>query len=64
MLGQTSNSDYLFPSVGGKFAQVLQSPLIQIQIPPAPISYDNFRNRLKKHLDSEELKDMGIHLED
>ena len=63
-LGHTSNSDYLFPSVGSMFAQVFKSTLIQIQIPFTPVTYDNFQNSLQKHLDYKELLDMGVHLED
>ena len=45
-LGHASNSDFLFPSVGGKSAQVLELPLMQVQIPPAPVSDDIYRKWL------------------
>ena len=63
-LGYASTSNYVFPCVCGKLTQVSQSTLIQIQIPFAPVTYDNFRNPLKNHLDCKELMDMGVHLED
>ena len=31
------------------------------QIPKVPITYDNYRNHLKKHLDCETLREMGAY---
>ena len=64
MLGYLSDPSNIFSSVGAKFSKVLQSHLITIQISLTPISYNNYRKSFKKHLDCEELKDIGQTLED
>ena len=56
--------DYIFPHVGAKFEQVKPTYYIAIQIPKVPITYDNYRKHLKRHLDCETLKDMGAYPED
>jgi len=38
--------------------------MIEVQVPPASINFNNYRKRLKFHLDSEELKDIGVHPKD
>ena len=63
-LGHNSDNDYIFPQVGAKFARVLPTHDIEIQIPMVSITYNNYRKHLKKHLDCETLKDMGVFLED
>ena len=63
-LGHNWNNNYIFPSVGAKFERVLLTHDITIQIPKVPITYDNYRKCLKKHLDCKTLREMGVSPED
>ena len=45
----------------GKHNLVSKSQIIQIQVSSVSISYDNYRRHLKSHLDSKELKSMGVY---
>ena len=63
-LGHNSDNDYIFPNVGAKFARVLPTHDIAIQIPKVPITYNNYRKHLKQHLDCKTLKEMGVTPED
>ena len=62
--GYNSDDSYIFPNVGAKFAKVLPTHVVQIQLPITPISYDNYRKRMKNHLDCEKLREMGVTPED
>ena len=63
-LGHNSDNYYIFPQVGTKFQRVLPTHNVVIQIPMVAITYDNYRKHLKKHLDCETLKEMGVFPED
>ena len=63
-LGHNSDHDYIFPQVGAKFEQVRPTYYVTIQIPKVPITYDNYRKHLKRHLDCETLKEMGAYPQD
>ena len=58
------DNDYIFPQVGAKFARVLPTHEVSIQITKVPITYDNYRKCLKQHLDCKTLKEMGVTPED
>ena len=42
-LGHNLDNDYIFPQVGAKFARVLPTHNIPIQIPTISIAYNNYR---------------------
>ena len=63
-LGHNSDNDYIFPNVGAKFAKVLPSHNVTIQILKIPFTYDNYRKSLKKHLNCKTLQEMGVSPED
>ena len=46
-LGHNLDNDYLFPNVCAKFGKVLPTQKVIIQIPQTPMTYNNYRNRLK-----------------
>ena len=59
-LDHKSDKDYVFPNVCAKFGKVLPTQKVIIQIFQTPMTYNNYKNRLKKYLDDETLKDMGV----
>ena len=59
-LGNNLDNDYLFPNACAKFEKNLPTHAVAIQISQTPITYNNYRSRLKKHMDDETLKDMGV----
>ena len=61
-LGHNLDNDYVFPNVGAMFARVL--PTHNVTILKIPITYDNYRKYLKKHLDCKTLQEMGVSPED
>ena len=63
-LGHNSDNDYIFPNVGAKFAKVLLTHEVTIQLPMTPITYDSYRKRLKQYLDCKTLREMGVSPED
>ena len=63
-LGWTSNSDFLFPNLISRFDPVSHSQMLEVQVPPASIAYDNYRKCLKSHFYSVELKYMGVYPKD
>ena len=63
-LGHNLDNDYIFPQVSGKFARVLLTHDISIEIPSVAITYNNYRKDLKKHLDCKTLREMGVFPDD
>ena len=63
-LGHNLDNDYLFPNVCFRLRKTLQNHDIIIQIPKDSMSYNNYRGILKKHLEDEMLKDMGVSVTD
>ena len=59
-LNHSGDHDLLFPQVGVKYEPVKPTYFDAIQTPMVPITYDNYRNRLKKHLDCETLRELGV----
>ena len=59
-LGHNSDNDYIFPNVGAKFAKVLPTNEVTIQLPMTPITNDKYRKCLKQHLDCRTLREMGV----
>ena len=59
-LGHSGDHDLIFPEVSVKYERVKPTYFVTIQTPMVPISYDNYRNHLKRHLDCETLRDMGV----
>ena len=59
-----SADDLLFPNLDSKFDLFTGKQVLSIKKPLEPMSYDNYRQRLKRHLDSEEFKAMGVLPED
>ena len=59
-LGHSVDHDLLFPQVGVKYEQVKPTYFVTIQTPMVPITYDNYRNCLKRHLDCETLRELGV----
>ena len=59
-LGQDSGNDYIFPVVGGKWARLKPSDPIKIRLPMEALSYNVYRKHLKRHLNCEALKEMGV----
>ena len=59
-LGHNADHNLIFPQVGVKFERVKPTYFVTIQTPMVPITYDNYRNHLKRHLDCETLRDRGV----
>ena len=59
-----SGDDILFPNLDSKFDPFTRKQVLSLKVPLEPMVYDNYRQRLKKHLDSEEFKAMGVLPED
>merc|ERR1712101_3923 len=59
-----SGDDLVFPNLDSKFDLFTGKQVLSIKKPIKPMSYDNFHQRLKRHLDSEEFKAMGVLPED
>ena len=58
--GQNEANVLLFPQVGAKYERVKPTYLITICSPMEPITYDNYRKDLKRHLDCETLRELGV----
>ena len=63
-LGHNSDNDYLFSNIKARFKKSLNTHDIVIQVPTESMTYNNYRSGLKKHLDDETLKDMGVSVSD
>ena len=63
-LGHNSDRDLLFPQVDDRYQGIRPSFFYTIQIPKVSITLDIYRNRLKRHLNCETFKAMGIYPED
>ena len=59
-----SGDDFLFPNLVSKFDPFTGKQILSLKVPCEAMLYDNYRQRLKKHLDSEDLKAMGVLSED
>ena len=59
-----SGDDLVFPTFDSKFDIFTRKQVLSIKKPIESMSYDNFLQRLKKHLDSEEFKEMAVLPED
>ena len=59
-LASASDSNFLFPIFLSHFDPITKRQIITIHKPHAQIKYDNFRCRLQTHLDSHEIKVLGV----
>merc|ERR1712115_616935 len=59
-----SGDDLVFPTFDSKFDIFTRKQVLSIKKPIESMSYDNFHQRLKRHLDSEEFKAMEVLPED
>ena len=55
-----SDKDLIFFNAKANFNKSLNTHYIVIQEPIESMTYNNYRGILKKHLDDETLKDMGV----
>ena len=59
-----SEDDLVFPTLDSKFDIFTGKQVLSIKKPLEPMTYDNYRQRLKRHMDTEECKAMGVLPED
>ena len=59
-LGQNDENYPIFLQVGAKFERVKPTYFVTIRSPMEPITYDNYRKGLKRHLDCETLRELGV----
>ena len=52
-LGHNSDKDYLFPNVKANFKKSLNTHYIVIPVPIESMTYNNYRDGIKKHLDDD-----------
>ena len=58
-----SGNDWLFPNLNSTYGR-FNVQTVSIALPCTQFSYENYRKRLKVHLDTAELRDMGVFPQD
>ena len=60
-LGHNGENDFIFPMVGTKWQRTRPSYFVHIRVPLEPMSYNTYRQNLKRHLDGKALRELGVY---
>ena len=60
-MAEATDSDFLFPNLQSLFESGTNRHILTITTPIKIVKYDSYRKKLAKHLDSRELKSIGVY---